>query len=253
MSDGLNGRIIVLKDFQMSWCIPTLHPTLILLFASHNTPLTHRYRYPYPIPDGTRVPHWAYLDVITADTWNITAAENAGDSPEDSPSSFSQIQTLSATASTASQSSLSTHVSTAQASSTTSAVSHGPSSSPTGRLNRNSLHAGQIVSIVVGVLGTAILITVIFWCFWRRRRRSEEQPSPLVDDVAHMAEGANLPDPGPPVPTQYYDPYDPSTFPPPIVLPPIPAAQTTPSGENGHGTEPTGANGRTEYSGLPLV
>ncbi|KAH9956714.1 hypothetical protein BC827DRAFT_1385884 [Russula dissimulans] len=185
--------------------------------------------YPYPIPDGTRVPHWAYLDVITADTWNITAAENAGDSPEDSPSSFSQIQTLSVTASVASsQSSLSTH--------------------------GNNLHARQIVPIVVGVLGTAMLITVIFWCFWRRRWRSEVQLSPwVVDNVAHMAEAAYLPDPGPPMPTQYYDPSDPSTFPPPIVLSSIPVAQTTPNGENGNGTEPTGANGRTEYSGLPLV
>jgi hypothetical protein len=71
MSDGLNGRVIVLEDLQIqiiSWCISTPHAisytTLILLFASHDTPLTHRCRYYYPIPDGTRVPHWAYLDVM---------------------------------------------------------------------------------------------------------------------------------------------------------------------------------------------
>jgi hypothetical protein len=49
------------------------------------------------------------------------------------------------------------------------------------------------------------------------------------------------------------DPSDPSTFPPPIVLPPSPAAQTTASGENDHGTESTGTSDRTKYSGLPLV
>jgi len=31
------------------------------------------------------VPHWAYLDVTTADNWNATVARGAGDSPEVEP------------------------------------------------------------------------------------------------------------------------------------------------------------------------
>jgi hypothetical protein len=49
------------------------------------------------------------------------------------------------------------------------------------------------------------------------------------------------------------DPSDPSTFPPPIELPPIPTAKITPNGENGHGTKSTGTTDRTKYGGLPLV
>ncbi|KAI0259722.1 hypothetical protein BC834DRAFT_604199 [Gloeopeniophorella convolvens] len=45
--------------------------------------------FPNPIPGGTRAPHWAFLDVTKADTWNAAAAQSAG---EASPSSTSAPQ-----------------------------------------------------------------------------------------------------------------------------------------------------------------
>jgi len=182
------------------------------------------------IPNGTSVPYWAFVDVITAETWNATAAKDADDSLEITATGLSQIQGSS--------------VSTTQTPSTASAVSHSPSSSPSS--NTNKSHAGNILPVVVGVIGAAMLIAVISWCFRRRRRRVEEQPSPSVENEAHIVEAAGLPDSGPPVPIHYYDPSDPSTFPPPIVFPPM-------NGEHGHGTESTGTNNRTEYDGLPPI
>jgi len=186
------------------------------------------------IPDGTRVPYWAYLDVTNTDGWNDIAAKNAGDSPEFTSTGVLKIQGS---------------VSTTQAPSTASAVSHSTSSPSS---NRNKLHAGKIVPIVVGVIGAVMLIAFIFWCFWRRRRRAEEWPTPSVDDAAQTGEAGDLRDPGPSVPIRYYDPSDPDTF-PQSILPPIPATQTAPSGKNGLGTKSTGTNDKTKYRGLPLV
>ncbi|KAH9960178.1 hypothetical protein BC827DRAFT_1209690 [Russula dissimulans] len=216
-----------------------LYTTPILSFASYDTPLTYRYRYPNTIPYGTRVPHWAYLDVITADTWNATSAEDAGDYPEVSPTTVSQTQASSPT-----------YISATRATSTTPAVSQSP------HFNRNKLHARQIVPIVVSVIGAAMLITIIFVRFRRRHRRAEELPPPLVDNKPYMAEAGDLLlDYGPSMPIQYYDPSDPNTFPQPIMFRQIPAAQTTQSGESGDGTNSAGTNAsdRTRYSGLPLV
>ncbi|KAH9961981.1 hypothetical protein BC827DRAFT_1383744 [Russula dissimulans] len=200
----------------------------------------------YPNTIGTRVPHWAYLDVITAGTWNATAAEDAGDDPEVSPTSVSQTQASSVTASATFQSF------------SISSISSQASPFPSPHSNRNKVHAGQIrvVIIVVSVVGAAMLITVIFVCFRRRHRRAEELPSPSVGNETYVAEAGDLLlDSGPSMPLQYYDPSDPNTFPPqPIMFSPIPAAQTTQSGdENGHDTKSTSTNDRTKYSGLPLV
>jgi len=197
----------------------------------------------------------------TADTWNATSAEDASNSPEVCPKRVSQTQASSVTASATFQSfsisssdSIPVHISTTRAASSTPAVSQSPFSSL--HFNRNKVHAEKIVLIVVSVIGAAMLITVIFVCFRRRHtgRRAKELPS--VDNLneAYMAEAGDLLiDSGPPMPIQYYDPSDPNTFPQPIMLPPIPAAQTTQSGENGNGTKSAGTNDRTNYSGLPLV
>ncbi|KAH9954783.1 hypothetical protein BC827DRAFT_927477 [Russula dissimulans] len=86
--------------------------------------------YPDAIPAGTRVPHWAYLDVTVcyalyvfrrvilalrmsvffpemvqiADNWSATAAKSAGDSPEVKPTPVSTVQ-VSPTASAVAQTS----------------------------------------------------------------------------------------------------------------------------------------------------
>ncbi|KAI9446131.1 hypothetical protein H4582DRAFT_2052239 [Lactarius indigo] len=38
--------------------------------------------FPKPVPNVTRVPHWAYIDSSISGNWNISAAQLAGDSPE---------------------------------------------------------------------------------------------------------------------------------------------------------------------------
>ncbi|OJA15784.1 hypothetical protein AZE42_10337 [Rhizopogon vesiculosus] len=40
--------------------------------------LTHLSVYPLNIPNGTAIPHWAYLDVVTNDMFNAAAAQRDG-------------------------------------------------------------------------------------------------------------------------------------------------------------------------------
>ncbi|OJA18120.1 hypothetical protein AZE42_10803 [Rhizopogon vesiculosus] len=51
------------------------------------TSLTHHSVYPLNIPNGTAIPHCAYLDV-TDDMFNTTAAQLDGDSPESTSTQF---------------------------------------------------------------------------------------------------------------------------------------------------------------------
>jgi len=183
--------------------------------------------YPNAIPDGTRIPHWAYLDVSVADTWNATAAQSAGDSPESTPS-------------------------------TTSSTS-GPSSttSPSSSSNHNSSNTGAIAGGVVGgVVGASLVVGLIIWYTRRRRWRAVARPSPFMTDAPHMAEAFGIPDSStsPPIP-KYYDPSDPSTFPTSLASPSATVIQTTPGSEQAHGptTPPISVNDRNRYTGLPLL
>ncbi|OJA18037.1 hypothetical protein AZE42_06791 [Rhizopogon vesiculosus] len=54
-----------------------------------STSLTHYSVYPFNIPNGTAIPHWAYLDVVANDMFNAAAAQRDGDSPE---STSTQVQ-----------------------------------------------------------------------------------------------------------------------------------------------------------------
>ncbi|KAI9459394.1 hypothetical protein F5148DRAFT_1218816 [Russula earlei] len=180
--------------------------------------------YPTALPRLTRVPRWAYLSVVKANTWNITLAQIAGDSPEGTP----------------------TTVATVQASSTASAVSQNPTS--------NS-HAGRIAGGVVGgVVAAALLIGLIFWYIRRRRRRAEPLPSPFVGNAAHVAEAFGQPGHGVSTPIgKYYDPSDPSTFPTPFASVSMTAIQTTEDSLKSHSPESTSTKNRTQYQGLPIV
>jgi len=102
--------------------------------------------YPNPIPSDTRVPHWAYIDVVTANNWTVAAAQSAGDSPEATPAAPSTTQPS-------------------------------PTASSSPNSNQHKSHAGVIAGAIVGVAGVALLTASIFWYFRRRRRLAGAQPS----------------------------------------------------------------------------
>lgn len=186
--------------------------------------------YPNPIPAGTRVPHWAYLDVSVADTWNATTAQSAGDTPEGTPSTSSSTSTSSTAA---------------------------PSSSTSSTSNKSSSNTGAIAGGVVGgILGGTLLVGLIFWYTRRRRWRSVARPSPFMTDAPHVAEAFGLdPERSTPMP-KFYDPSDPSTFPTTsLVSPSATVIQTTPGSENTHGSPspPLSATDRNRYTGLPIL
>jgi hypothetical protein len=193
--------------------------------------------YPNAIPAGTRVPHWAYLDVSVADTWNATAAQSAGDKPEGTPSTGSSTSTSS----------------TAAPSSST--VTTSSSSS-----NKSSSNAGAIAGGVVGgVLGVTLLVGLAIWYTRRRRWRAVARPSPFMTDAPHVAEAFGLPDPETSTSMpKFYDPSDPSTFPTTgtsLVSPSATVIQTTPGSENAHSisTPPLSITDRNRYTGLPIL
>ncbi|KAH9958188.1 hypothetical protein BC827DRAFT_613222 [Russula dissimulans] len=200
--------------------------------------------YPYAIPGGTRVPHWAYLNLTTSDIWSVTAATKAGDSPEVTPLPASQV------------------------SPTTSARGQSPS------LNQNSSHAGQIAGAVVGsVVGGSLLIGIIFWYLRRRRWRvkaphtnaqptssannavyTQAQPAPFSGSAARIAGTFGLPDPDHSLSIgRYYNPSDPSTFPRLVSPPSMSGTKIAPNRRNEHNLESTNTIDGPHYSGLPLV
>jgi len=114
-------------------------------WSSNCTAVAPPSTYPNPIPSDTRVPNWAYIDVVTANNFSVAAAQSAGDSPEATP--------------TASQPS--------------------PTASSSPNSNQHKSHAGVIAGAVVGgVAGAALLAAFIRWYVRRRRRLAGPQPSP---------------------------------------------------------------------------
>ena len=197
--------------------------------------------WPSSIPSGTSIPAWAYLDVVTPDAFNVTAAQaNAAQDPPEStatagPTSTSQSIGFSSAGAT----SLATGTDTAVGTSTAAASSSGKKS-----------NTGAIVGGVVGGIGgAAILAGVIAFLVIRHRRQSGTAPSAAyaaggagagaaAGDFAHHDMGASYVekpafDAAPyaqPLPHQpampVYDPNDPTTFPPTSTSPSIPASTT---------------------------
>ncbi|KAH9019596.1 hypothetical protein EDB83DRAFT_121516 [Lactarius deliciosus] len=208
--------------------------------------------YPNSIPAGTRIPRWAYLEVSAADTWNATAAQSAGGKPNMVASKrkfltnfffpfnfFCVKDTPEGTATTVSSTS------------STLVPSASTSSSPSS--NKGSSSTGAIAGGVVGgVVGATVLVGLIIWYTRRRRWRAVARPSPFMTDAPHVAAAFGLPDPGTSMP-KYYDPSDPSTFPPSLMSPSVTVIQTTPGSEQAHGTSTPPLSDRSRYNGLPLV
>ncbi|KAH9483714.1 hypothetical protein JR316_0003190 [Psilocybe cubensis] len=148
-----------------------------------------------PIPSGVNVPHYAYLDVETADTFNPSLAQAAG-----GPESTSVPQSTSATSATS-----------------------GPTPTniqpPTENSGKKS-NAGAIAGGVVGgLVGIALLAGLVYLLLRRKKRQSPpssvHEPvmasqGPLSSQNPMSLTGSSYPStPAPKV----YDPNDPSTFP----------------------------------------
>ncbi|KAH8989176.1 hypothetical protein EDB86DRAFT_2944299 [Lactarius hatsudake] len=155
--------------------------------------------FPNPVPAGTRVPKWAYIDSYTGDSWNISAAQLTGDSPEVTgtvsivPTRFSQ-STLTPTSSVSRSGSLSTSAPTPHSRSNTGAIAGG---------------------VVGGIVGAALIAGIWSW-FAIRQRRARSAPYPDFQGGKRehqppysLAEGA----------PKVYDPSDPTTYPSKVYLP----------------------------------
>ncbi|KAF9469205.1 hypothetical protein BDZ94DRAFT_1243948 [Collybia nuda] len=133
---------------------------------SLNCPVLYVTLYPKPIPIGTDVPSWAYLNVTkTNNTFDPVAAHNnAANTP---PTSLS-----------ASLPSNTAHV----------------SSSSTSDRPAKASNAGAIAGGVVGgIVGLVIIALIIFWFFlrngssWKRRSRAQDRVDLDEDDVPAMS------------------------------------------------------------------
>ncbi|KAF8268246.1 hypothetical protein EI94DRAFT_1728138 [Lactarius quietus] len=81
----------------------------------------------------------------------------------------------------------------------------------------SSSNSSKARAIVGGVLGAAGRIVILPWYIRQRRQRAAAGPSPFMTDASHVAEAFGEPVPYPlslSPPPRYYDPSDPSTYPP---------------------------------------
>jgi len=189
--------------------------------------------FPEAVPAGTRVPKWAYLDSTAADSWNITAAQLTGDSPE--------VTGTAATVPTSTKNSQSTV--TPQ---TTSDAPDSSNSSSKGSSNTGAIAGG----VVGGVIGAAIIASLVSWFTIRRRRASSAPSAAYIDGQSGMGE-ATAPYPLGIETPRLYDPSDPSTY--PMTHAPSPTIHTT----NYSGQFPSSDSDlqtvQHVYSGLPEV
>lgn len=155
--------------------------------------------FPFDIPNGTKIPDWAYQDVSASDQFLPTAAQTVLSLPE-STHTGQPTSTSSVTASTTSSTSSATSVP---------ATSSGSSSSS---------NAGAIAGGVVGgVVGLALIAALIFW--WMRRRRAQPASAALLDPTSAAPMSPVSPTTFVQTATfgttspRLYDPSDPSTFP----------------------------------------
>lgn len=174
-----------------------------------------------PIPAGTRIPRWAYLDPTANNTWSVGAAQLAGDSPEVTGSASNIVPT-----------------------STKGQTTHTPqktSSPSTSSSFKGSTNTGAIAGGVVGaILGAALIAGIVLWFTIRRRRARSAAPN-----------GGNMGQVIVPYPLRIYNPADPSTYPtqgsPPLMMPPV----NLNHGGQFSGSSSTLRPNQPAYSGLP--
>ncbi|KZT26509.1 hypothetical protein NEOLEDRAFT_1132014 [Neolentinus lepideus HHB14362 ss-1] len=192
--------------------------------------------YPETIPSGTRVPAWAYLNV-TNDFWDYVAAEADTAAPESTNSV--QKPTGSITSSTPGSSASGSAVSGASPT----------SGSGTGSKTNTGAIAGGVVG---GVVGAAALVGLITW-FVLRRRQQQQTPASAMYDSRPMSQGPteySAVPPFTPSTQKFYDPSDPSTYPPTAMSPSITTGQSIMYNPSMHqGGQDTYRPG--QYTGVP--
>jgi len=199
-----------------SW---VLYSTWTYNCSSWSQPTT----YSLAIPNGTRVPHWAYYDVAWNNNWNATAAQLSGDSPESTAGASSTDTSIPASTPGPSSTEATSMLPFGAGASSTEATSRPDSMagvsptvvqslSSTPSLNHHSgKNSGAIAGALVGVL---LLIGTIIWYLRRWRSRAERQPVQFPDGGVRIARAFGLPDPNHSMTIgRYYDPSDPATFP----------------------------------------
>ncbi|KAJ7063486.1 hypothetical protein C8F01DRAFT_79222 [Mycena amicta] len=156
----------------------------VLLWENFSKDCTRVYASVYPgdIPDGTRVPHWAYQIIPPGGGFNATLA---------------QLQ-LNALESTASPEPSSTST---------------PPSNPSRTASSKKSDAGPIAGGVVGGIVVLLLICIAVFWFLRRRRRGDAPSNAVPLPMGYHNTGDITPFTSA-IPTpKLYDPADPSTFP----------------------------------------
>jgi len=210
-------------------------------WSTYNTNCTALYlsQFPENIPSGTKVPQWAYLDITTDGTFNPTAAEAVGDSPESTGNSIP-------TATAPTPSSISTSVSTT-----------------------TKKHHSELAPIVGGAVGGVVflcLCALAVICCKRRKSgaRGRKAPSAQVDlsgidelpqsypvVPAHSQTDSNYMEKSyhgslPSVAHKLYDPSDPTTF-PPSMLSTSPSSPISMGSSAGLFSQGTGETSNTGY------
>ena len=105
-------------------------------------------KYPEPIPSGTSVPAWAYLDVSAADNFNATAAQI--DESQGHPESTAGNNPTSV---------------------------GGPTPTETAGASSSHSNTGAIVGGVVGGVGGAAILAAVAFFLWRKYRGSKASVS----------------------------------------------------------------------------
>ncbi|KAF9652324.1 hypothetical protein BDM02DRAFT_3109322 [Thelephora ganbajun] len=208
-------------------------------FWGQNCDAVYVTQYPLDIPSGTAIPHWAYLNVTTANRWDQTAARAVVDQPE-STGVVPPVLTLStSTGSTGTK--------------TGNTPSMNTSNNSTGGGGGGS-HVGAIVGGVVGGLaGLGIFAAIVIW-FIMKKKRSEVAPSSAF--INSYQQENNYPKyEHPPAspglfgpPQMMYNPSDPSTFPSALHDPSVGGSTAYPQTLYDLHTQRRG-----QYSGAPEV
>ncbi|KAI9459401.1 hypothetical protein BJY52DRAFT_366461 [Lactarius psammicola] len=182
--------------------------------------------FPEPVPAGTRVPKWAYIDTSFGDNWNISEAQRVGDSPEVTGTALI--------------------VATSTSEVTKSTITPDTSSSST-PISDHSSNTGAIAGGVVGgIIAVALIAGVVLW-FVIRRRRARSVPSAPYEDPQGSEKEQLPPHPLAEGTLKIYDPSDPATYPSKEYLPLEVSNQRV--GSTNHQQQPSDSG----YSGLPEV
>ncbi|KAI0064538.1 hypothetical protein BV25DRAFT_1989821 [Artomyces pyxidatus] len=205
--------------------------------------------FPEAIPSGTRVPHWAYLDVVSADTWNNASAFADGSSSAPESTGSGAPTSVHPTSSATSPSTPTSATSVGGGGSFPASASATPShTASAGHSSNTGAIAGGVVG---GVVGLALIGGLIVWLV--RSRRGRPRPSSDYGAQPQMQQGTySMPVPfiatPPETPQKYYDPTDPSTFPSAAPSPTIHTTTTDPYQNSFSSLQPN-----RQYNGLPEV